>query len=176
MLEDPARVWGCLAPWPQAPSAPAPTLPSRLAPELPAAPRISPGKRGCGGSLAACPHPSPQSAHREREERGHRGACWSELPQGKQKMGQGCLVAELGSCSKLSQGPPGLYKGGRGAAASPGPLPELAGQLEANRKVGAKTQTQGRRTRAHTHIKVQPALWVSALSGPCVKRLADPRG
>lgn len=145
---------GVPGPWPQAPSAPAPTPPSRLAPELPAAPRISPGKRGCGGSLAACPHPSgPQSAHREREERGHRGGLpWSELPQGKQQMGQGCFCRRAGQLCKLSEGPPGLYTGGRGAAASPGPSPELAGQLEANRKVERKHRPRGAaRARTHTH-------------------------
>ena len=133
-----------------------------------------------GGSLAACPDPSgPQSAHREREERGRRGGLpWSELPQGKQKMGQGCFCRRAGQLCKLSQGPPGLYKGGRGSSRGPRALPGTDGAAGNQQESGAKTQTQGRRTRgrAHTHFKVQPALWVSALCGPCVKRLADPRG
>ena len=160
MPGDPATVWGCLAPGPRPPQHPPPCramwLPSRLAPELPAAPRISPGKRGRGaphgaarGSLAACPHPSgPQRAHREREERGHRGGLpWSELPRGRQTWGRAVPVAELGSCASFPKARLAFIKGGGGAAAGPGPSPELAGQLEADRKVERKHRPRGA---AHT--------------------------
>ena len=167
MPGDPATMSGCLAPGPRPPQHPPPCramwLPSRLAPELPAAPRISPGKTGRGaphgaarGSLAACPHPSgPQRAHREREERGHRGGLpWSEQPRGRQTMGQGRSCRRAGQLCKLSQGPPGVYKGGRGSSRGPWALPGTGGAAGSQQESGAKTQTQGRRA----HITVQPAL------------------
>lgn len=104
------------------------------------------------------PTESARSTTREREERGRRGGLpWSELPQGKQKMGQGCFCRRAGQLCKLSQGPPGLYKGGRGSSRGPRALPGTGGAAGNQQESGAKTQTQGRRTRgrAHTHFKMR---------------------
>lgn len=161
MPGDPATVWGA---WPLAPG-PLSTRPhARPCGSLQGWPQscqlhlaFPQGKEGAGaphgaarGSLAACPHPSgPQRAHREREERGHRGGLpWSELPRGQQTMGQGCFCRRAGQLCKPSQGPPGLYKGGRGSSRGPRALPGTGGAAGSQQESGAKTQTQGRR--AHT--------------------------
>lgn len=44
-------------------------------------------------------------------------------------------VPRLGSCAGFLEGRRAFIRGGGEAAAGPGPSPELAGQLEANRKV-----------------------------------------
>lgn len=120
-------------------------LPPPQAPELPAEPTISPRERGGHSTetvLPGAPLPPlagpPNSHHVEREILCSGSLPWSELPAGEEEVGAGpSSVPRLGSCVAVQRplASQAFMKWGVGRATGPGPSPELAGQLEANRKV-----------------------------------------
>lgn len=153
---------GVPGPWPQAPSAPAP-MPGHVAP-FKAGPRAAsctshfPREKrapGHGTVLPGAPWPlapTPQGPRglTVKEKKGATvGASHGPSCRGaSRRWGRAVSVAELGSCASLPKARLAFIKGGGRAAAGPGPSPELAGQLEANRKVERKHRPRGA---AHTH-------------------------
>ena len=157
---------GVPGPWAQAPSAPAPT-PGHVTP-FQAGPRaasctshFSKEKRARGHHrvLPGAPWPlapTPQGprALTVKEKKGaavgasHGPSC----RRGSRRWGRAVSAAELGSCASFPKARLAFIKRGGGAAAGPGPSPELAGQLEANRKVERKHRPRGAAPAgAHTH-------------------------
>lgn len=178
MPEDPATVWGCLAPGPRPPQHP----PPRPLPGWPQNCQLHlaflQGKEGAGAPWPLALTPQGPRALTVKEKKGatvgasHGPSC----RRGSSRWGRAVSVAELGSCASFPKARLAFIQGGGEQPRAQGPPRNWRGSWKPTGKWSENTDPGAPHARAHTHIKAQPALWVSALSGPCVKRLADPRG